>query len=170
MILSSLLAVAVVVALLIGAIGFAQRRSRDATGTSEQSRRIPIPIAAFTIGLTLFGCLSLVGRAGPSDLIGLAILLVLFYGTGCMVLVCALDLACMKLRARRTRGWLLVGIAVLTCGGALAVLGPAGLLTGREFVVGMTPELAAMCALCIAAALIWWSFLPVERPVATVFE
>jgi len=50
---------------------------------------------------------------------------------------------------------------------AFALLASSAASTGR---LVLTPDLAALMTLAAAAALIWWSFLPVERPIATVFE
>jgi len=60
-----------------------------------------------------------------------------------------------------------IGIAVFAAGAALALLASTGAFTGR---LVLTPDLAALMTLAASAALIWWSFLPVERPIATVFE
>jgi len=165
-----LLALAFVLVALGGAIRFARDRALNAAGSTDQSRRILIPPFAFTLALTVYSVLAMLGWAAPSFLIGTAITVFVINGMGSLLLVAATDVAFKAMGARRTRAWLLAGISVFFGGVAVALLVSAGAFTGRGFTVLLTPDLAALVLLAIAAALIWWSFLPAEGPVATVFE
>ena len=167
MALTSLLAVGFVLAMLSGAISMARARAQDPSSGSDQSQRILVPAFAFSLSVSVYGGLALAGSTDLSPLIGLAIILFLVNGTGSLVLISVTDLVAVAMGARRKRAWLLIGIAVFAAAAAFALLASSTASTGR---LVLTPDLAALMTLAAAAALIWWSFLPVEQPIATVFE
>jgi hypothetical protein len=165
--LGSLLAVGSVLAMLSAAIWLARARGQDPSSSSDQSLRILLPALAFSLSVAVYGGLALLGWEAIPLLIGRGIILLLLNGVGSLVLISVTDIVAVALGARRRPAWLLIGVAVLVGGAALALLAPTVALTGR-FV--LAPDLAALMILAAAAALIWWSFLPVERPVAMVFD
>jgi hypothetical protein len=162
--------------MLSGAIWIARARAQDPFSASDQLLRILVPAFAFSLGAAAYGGLALLGREDMSLLFGREIIVLLVNGVGSLVLISVTDIVAVATGAGRRRAWLLIGIAVfvggaalaqLVGGAALALLASAGALTDR---LVLTPDLVALMTLAAAAALIWWSFLPVERPVATVFE
>jgi hypothetical protein len=170
MILTKLLALLLVLAMLGGAIRFALVRSHDTSSSSDQSWRILLPASIFTVGSTAYCFLGLLGWADPILLIWATVIVLLAGGGGSLLLVSATDVGAKALGAGRTRAWLLAGMAVFICGTALALITSNYAFTDDGIATLLDGDVAALIALAAAAALIWWSFLPVEPPVSTVFQ
>jgi hypothetical protein len=166
----ALLVIAYLLALLGGAIQFAYRSARNVPGSSDQSRRILIPACAFTLGITVYSLLALAGRAGTSFVVVTAFTAFIINGVGSLVLISLVDVVAKSMGARRTRSWLIAGLAAFVGSVALALLISTGAFSGSGIAVLLQPDLIALIILAAAAALIWWSYLPGEPLDAAIFE
>jgi hypothetical protein len=165
-----LLIIAYVFGLLGGAILFAYHSAGNAAGSSDQSRRILIPACAFTLGVTVYSLLALVGRAGIGFVFFTAVTAFIINGVGSLVLISLVDVAAKAMGARRTRSWLIAGSAAFVGTLALALLISQGAFSGRGIAALLQPDPVALIILAAAATLIWWSYLPANPVDATIFE
>ena len=131
MILGLLLAFLSVLVIFGGAIRFAQGRARTPASSSDQSHRILIPAFVFTLGITLYALLALVGWAPVVFVIATILSAALINGLGSLIVISGFDLAAKAMDARRTRSWLIAASAVFVGGTALAFLISQGAFSGR---------------------------------------
>jgi hypothetical protein len=126
-----LLALASVVAILGLAIRFALRSAGDAASACDQDRRILLPAFVFTFGITIYSFLALLGWANPAFLFWTVIAALIVNGTGSLLLIAATDVATKAMGARRTRTWLIAGMAVFVGAATLALSVTMGVFSGR---------------------------------------
>jgi hypothetical protein len=161
------LAIAAVV--LVAAAAFARLRSRQpASAPPRRLARIAATAGAFAAAMTLMRAPALttdrpLGAPGYWD----APLAFALLAAGGLILFGLLDLLLGLFRPQRVARWLaLAALCFLAFGTALVT----ALLryTGFPFIPDARQLLSA--AAIVAAALVWWSWLPPPRQVAQVFE
>ena len=150
-------------AALAGLVGFgilqARRRRPEVEEGSDLARRFLLPwlviVVGFAIYLGLFTVLLV-----PAALFWVAAVVLLWVAVPAIASVAAVDLTARLLRAERTGVWLAAAIIAFV-GLTLLWLGLFGLPV-LALLSGLWQEVLALASIPVAAALIWWSFLPGE--------
>jgi hypothetical protein len=165
----TILSLLALIAMLGAAVRYARDRSRNSMGPSDQLRRILYSTFAYTGCFAVYLFLVLLALASPAQLLMDSIENFLFNALISLIVISAADIGFKAMGAQRTRAWLFAGIAVFSIPLVVTLILAATVFNMR-FTLVIFFAVVAQIVVTIVAALVWWSFLPLQRPVAEVFE